>query len=203
MRLQLRVLAVEEVIEETPSLQYVAAMGTGKRPASADEAKAMGHPLRLRILRLCLDEELTNRELADRLGKDPGTVLHHVRMLVDTGFLAEGTPRRGKRNSRERPYLATRKSWVLDFAADHAAIDVAAAEAFAAELRESPPDAPAPWWTRLALRLSPEDHRELADRLRDVVADMERRDHPGGEPVSIYLALHRPNPTATNQEETA
>src|SRR5919201_57526 len=60
----------------------------GRRGATAEEAKAMGHPMRLRILRLCLDQELTNKQLAERLGKDPGTLLHHVRILVNAGFLA-------------------------------------------------------------------------------------------------------------------
>ena len=174
-----------------------------KQPASPAEAKALAHPLRLRILRLCLDEELTNREIAGRLGKDPGTVLHHVRMLVDQGFLAAGDPRRGKRNSRERPYLATRKSWVLDFSDDHSAIDVAAAEAFAAELREASPSGAAPWWSRLGVRLAPDDRRELQQRLDDLVADFEARDTPDGEPVSIYLAVHRRPNSATQRKETA
>lgn len=177
-------------------------MVTGTQAATASEAKAMAHPLRLRILRLCLDTERTNRELADHLGKDPGTVLHHVRMLVDNGFLAAGAARRGRRNSRERPYRATRKSWVLDFADHHAAVDVAAAEAFAAELRDAGSDGPAPWWTRMGLRLSAEDRRDLTARLEQLVADMEQRDDPAGEPVSLYLAVHRPQ-AAIERQETA
>ena len=62
---------------------------TDRRPATEAEAKALASPLRLRILRLCLDQALTNKQLAGRLGRDPGTVLHHVRTLVATGFLAE------------------------------------------------------------------------------------------------------------------
>ena len=57
------------------------------RPATPDEARALANPLRLRILRLCLDPAMTNEELAARLGRDAGTVLHHVRLLVETGFL--------------------------------------------------------------------------------------------------------------------
>lgn len=177
-------------------------MGTDKQKATPAEAKALSHPMRLRILRACLDEELTNREIALSLGKDPGTVLHHVRMLVDNGFLEAREPRRGRRNSRERPYRATRKSWVLDFADNHAAIDVAAADAFAAELREAPPDGPAPWWTRIGLRLSAEDRRELQQRLEQLVSEMEQRDHPAGEPLSIYLAVHRAE-AGTHRKETA
>ena len=168
--------------------------------ATPAEAKALAHPLRLQILRLCLDDELTNKDLAERLDKDPATVLHHVRILVDHGFLEPGDPRRGKRNSRERPYLATRKSWVLDFSEDHAAIDVAAAEAFAAELRAASPSGDTPWWSRLGVRLSPEDRRELQQRLDDVVADFEQRDDPAGEPVSIYLAVHRRTGTVQRRE---
>ena len=35
-------------------------------PAAArPEAKALAHPLRMRILRLCLDQALTNKQLAE------------------------------------------------------------------------------------------------------------------------------------------
>jgi DNA-binding transcriptional ArsR family regulator len=84
-----------------------------RREASPDEFKAMAHPLRLRILRSCLHEALTNKEIADRLDQDPATTLHHVRLLVRTGFLEAGETRTGARGSREKPYRATGKSWVL------------------------------------------------------------------------------------------
>src|SRR5207237_8010165 len=50
-----------------------------------DQLKALGHPLRVRTLELLSHEEdhaLTNRELADRLGVDPGHLHFHVRMLL-------------------------------------------------------------------------------------------------------------------------
>ncbi len=40
--------------------------------------------------------ELTNEELRRALGRDAGTVLHHVRLLVETGFLAPGTGAAGE-----------------------------------------------------------------------------------------------------------
>ena len=49
-----------------------------------------------------------------RSGMNPASVLHHVRTLVDTGFLIEQPVRRGPRGSRERPYLASGKTWYLD-----------------------------------------------------------------------------------------
>src|SRR5262252_8249253 len=85
-----------------------------RRPATDAEARALASGLRLRILRLCLDHPLTNKEIAERLGAKPATILHHVRTLVATGFLVAQEERRGTRGAREVPYLATGKSWVLD-----------------------------------------------------------------------------------------
>src|SRR3954471_25095131 len=85
------------------------------RPEATDEeVRALASSLRMRILRVCLYEPHSNKEIADVLGKDPATVLHHVRRLVDTGFLAAQEVRRGTRGSREIPYLATGKSWRLN-----------------------------------------------------------------------------------------
>ena len=68
-----------------------------------DQLKALGHPLRLRVLEILgadEGEELTNRELANKLGVDPGHLHFHVRMLLRAGLiqLAEGA------HGREKPY---------------------------------------------------------------------------------------------------
>ena len=66
-----------------------------------EQLKALGHPLRLRVLELLgeSEEQLTNRELAARLGVDPGHLHFHVRMLLNAGLieLADGGRRREKR----------------------------------------------------------------------------------------------------------
>ena len=66
-----------------------------RRAATEAEAAALASGIRLRIIRLTFSEALTNKELAERLGRDPATTLHHVRKLVETGFLAAQPPRRG------------------------------------------------------------------------------------------------------------
>src|ERR1051326_6873338 len=86
---------------------------TARRRATEAEARALASTLRLRILRLCLDDEATNKEIAHPLGRNPGSVLHHVRRLVDTGFLVALPERQGSRGSLEVPYRATGKSWEL------------------------------------------------------------------------------------------
>jgi DNA-binding transcriptional ArsR family regulator len=51
-------------------------------------AAAMGDPLRLRILRLLVDEELGATELAERLAVDRTTLHHHLGILRSAGLLA-------------------------------------------------------------------------------------------------------------------
>ena len=67
-----------------------------------DQLKALGHPLRLRVLEILgeSDAELTNRELAQRLGVDPGHLHFHVRMLLGAGLIELA----GSGTRREKPY---------------------------------------------------------------------------------------------------
>jgi DNA-binding transcriptional ArsR family regulator len=71
----------------------------------AEQLKALGHPLRLRVLEMLGGEEeepLTNRELAKRLGVDPGHLHFHVKMLVRAGLIERAEGGKG----REKPYRA-------------------------------------------------------------------------------------------------
>jgi DNA-binding transcriptional ArsR family regulator len=70
-----------------------------------EQLKALGHPLRLRVLEMLgqeHDEPLTNRDLAQRIGVDPGHLHFHVRMLLRAGLIALADGGRG----REKPYRA-------------------------------------------------------------------------------------------------
>jgi DNA-binding transcriptional ArsR family regulator len=158
-----------------------------RRPATAEEAKALAHPLRLRILRLCLDDALTNKQLADRLGKDPGTVLHHVRTLVDTGFLRVEDVRTGAKGALEKPYRATGKSWTLDVGDD--ADSLAMVDAFREEVLEAGPKAMVAQ-SRFAMRLSAASRKDLVARLDALADEFALREDPGGEPLAFYYGLH-------------
>ena len=71
-----------------------------------EQLKALGHPLRVRVLEMLGQEgewQLTNRELAQRLGVDPGHLHFHVRMLLKAGLIELAA--NGKRG-REKPYRA-------------------------------------------------------------------------------------------------
>ncbi|MDW5323768.1 winged helix-turn-helix domain-containing protein [Plantactinospora sp. KLBMP9567] len=163
---------------------------TERREATVREAKALAHPLRLRILRLCHEQELTNKQLANRLDRDPGTVLYHVRHLVDAGLLEPGSVRAGNSGALEKPYRSTRQSWWLTDATRVSRL--APIEAFQHELREAGGDS-VQTLARFALHLSVEDIAELDRRIcalldEYVSTDEQRLDQPrhGG-----LFVLHR------------
>lgn len=90
-----------------------------------EQLKALGHPLRLRVLETLSkdDAPMTNRALAQRLGVDPGHLHFHVRMLLRAGLIEHAEGGRG----REKPYrAAARTVRVAPELAAHAA-DVQAA----------------------------------------------------------------------------
>jgi DNA-binding MarR family transcriptional regulator len=161
---------------------------TQRRPATDAEARAMASSLRLRILRICLGEPHTNKEIAGVLGRDPASTLHHVRTLVRTGFLEPQSERRGARGAREIPYLATRKSWQLSTPAH----DRSMLDAFLEEVALVPAEEVDA--ARLGLRLSAEDMAEFRDRLRALLDDFAGRpDDPSAAAWSLFLSLH-PDP---------
>jgi DNA-binding transcriptional ArsR family regulator len=73
-----------------------------------DQLKALGHPLRLRVLEALgeTEEALSNRELAHRLGVDPGHLHFHVRMLLRADLIKQVPSEKG----REKPYRAAAKT---------------------------------------------------------------------------------------------
>jgi DNA-binding transcriptional ArsR family regulator len=164
-----------------------------RRPATAKEAKALGHPLRLRILRLCSVEELTNKELADRLDKDPGTVLYHVRQLVAAGLLEPSGVRSGESGALEKPYRATGGTWWLEAPFGETTPEEAFApiEAFVAEVREAGPGAVRAF-ERFTLHLSPEEAAELDRRILAVIDEyVLTDDQRAGQPaIAGMFVLH-------------
>ncbi|TNC28929.1 winged helix-turn-helix domain-containing protein [Amycolatopsis alkalitolerans] len=162
---------------------------TTRREATEAEANALASGIRLRIIRLTYADALTNKELAERLGRDPATVLHHVRKLVDTGFLAPQPPRRGKRGAKEIPYLSTGLSWYLTGAGLHEETAKAMLEAFLAEIAEVAPARLRQ--TRLVVQVPEEGLTEFEDRLQDLLEEFKDRSDTGrGERTAIYVATY-------------
>ncbi|MET7422232.1 winged helix-turn-helix domain-containing protein [Dactylosporangium sp. NPDC005555] len=161
-----------------------------RRPATDAEAKALASGIRLRIIRLCLDRALTNKEIAERLDANPATVLHHVRTLVATGFLVPQEERRGPRGTREVPYLATTKSWQLSLGGQRAGTNRAMLDAFEQELALLDAEIDAIDFARLGLRLTPEEWEELRVRFQALLDEYAGRERTHGRPYSIFLAMY-------------
>lgn len=89
----------------TPETESIPQVLTIERP---EQLKALGHPLRLRVLEALgeTDEALSNRELAQRLGVDPGHLHFHVRMLLRAELIKQVPSDKG----REKPYRAAAKT---------------------------------------------------------------------------------------------
>lgn len=157
--------------------------------ATQAEARALSHPLRLRILRVCREEPLTNSEIAERLGEGPATVLFHVRTLVRNGFLRREAERRGRRGAREVPYRATGKSLALRFGPDSEG-ELAIIDATRAEVAEAGPEATLTM-SRLASRLTPELVEEFVRRAEAIERDFMAADGQGPVSVAMMVVMHR------------
>ena len=148
-----------------------------RRRATLRESRALAHPLRIRILRLCLDQARTNAQLAAALGEQPATVLYHVRTLLRAGFLRSEPQRPGPRGTVEKPYRATGKSALLDntMPGEDGAVLHAVFEAVTAEIAEAGPGALLEG-VRMPLWLRPDELAELRARLQAVLDQL-----PGAE----------------------
>jgi len=152
-----------------------------------EQLKALGHPLRLRVLEALGDgSQLTNRELAARLGVDPGHLHFHVKMLLAAGLIVPGEPGRG----REKPYraVAAHMRVAPELIASGAANETRAAmldevqRGWAAHAAEGRFRA-----AQMTARISEDDVRELYQHL---VAEAAEREDPEREPLVISVFSH-------------
>ena len=173
-------MTADEAPDDSP-----ARSGTVDDATIEARGRALASPLRMRILRLCLHESRTNRELAEELQLNPGTMLHHVRSLVDNGFLRAEEPRRGRRGSREMPYRATKVSWGTPVVG----IGPILLETFLQEIDGLAPDDLD--ISRLGLKLNAAHLTELRDRVRALLEEYAAKDDDAdGAPISLFFASH-------------
>jgi DNA-binding transcriptional ArsR family regulator len=149
------------------------------------KGRALSSPLRMRILRFCLHESHTNREIADEFELNPGTSLHHVRTLLENGFLAAEEPRSGRRGAVEIPYRATGTS----FSTPVPNASPLLVQTFLDEIADV--DADDLGIVRIGLKLGEERRKELLDRLVAVLLEYRAAGpDEDGVPISVFLALH-------------
>ncbi|MCB1298097.1 MAG: helix-turn-helix domain-containing protein [Microthrixaceae bacterium] len=148
-------------------------------------ARALSSPLRLRVLRLCAHTARTNKELATLLGVNPGTMLHHVRTLVHTGFLVAEPERHGAQGAREVPYRATGRSWNTHVPNASPVL----VETFLQQIEGFDPEQLHISW--LGLKINAASKAEFEERLYALINEFkERGPDADGETYSVFTAFH-------------
>jgi DNA-binding transcriptional ArsR family regulator len=158
-----------------------------------DQLKALGHPLRLRVLETLgpgEGEHLTNRELANKLGVDPGHLHFHVRMLLRAGLIELAKGGQG----REKPYRAVART--LRVAPE------LLASGLTSDLRAAMLEEVQRGWAehategtfrsaQVTARIRPEEAVELITELAERAHELEK---PDAEPLVITTVFHPPTP---------
>jgi DNA-binding transcriptional ArsR family regulator len=157
-----------------------------------EQLKALGHPLRLRVLETLGAgeyEQMTNRELASRLGVDPGHLHFHVRMLLRAGLIELAEAGHG----REKPYRAVARTVRVAPALlnSDATSDLRAAMLDEVQ-RGFAEHGPTGKYrsAQVTARISPEQAVELIQELVERARDAE---DPALEPLVITTVLHPPS----------
>jgi DNA-binding transcriptional ArsR family regulator len=152
-----------------------------------EQLKALGHPLRLKVLQVLGDAEqpLTNRELAARLSVDPGHLHFHVRMLHRAGLIELAAS-----DGREKPYRPVARHFRVGPEIRAAGL---ASELQAAQLRELRRgfdlygDAGEFRSAQVHTKLDVETVRTLFNELVEKLTSLEDESHP---PQTITIAFH-------------
>jgi DNA-binding transcriptional ArsR family regulator len=145
--------------------------------------KALGHPMRHRLLFTLAREQATISQLAAGLGVNKGSVAHHLKVLRDAGLVEEAGSRQ-VRGGTERYYrrVADRLSY------DDPQSTAAAFQAVAAEVATA---SDAPVLLLRTLRLSPEQVAAIGAQLEDLATQTSEAgpEHPQ---YRLLVGLYRP-----------
>jgi DNA-binding transcriptional ArsR family regulator len=153
-----------------------------------EQLKALGHPLRLRVLEMLGadgEEPMTNRELAQRLGVDPGHLHFHVKMLLNAGLIERAVSGRG----REKPYRALAKTVRVAPQLLHSSLASNLQAAMLEEVQRGFEVHQRGGFrsAQVTVRLSPEKALEL---LTEFVEKAQDADTPEAEPLVFTAMVH-------------
>lgn len=164
------------------------------RITTPEQFKALGHPMRHRLLFALGQGQATISQLAATLGSNKGNIAHHLKVLAAAGLVRPAGTRQ-VRGGTEQYYQ--RASRGLKY--DNAATTEVAFRALAAEIAAAEPD---PFLMLRTLRLTPEHSKQLTATLRDLAHQAEdASDQPR---YGLLLGLYQPaQPSPPNPAPSA
>lgn len=144
--------------------------------------KALGHPMRHRLLFALGQGEATISQLAATLGSNKGNIAHHLKVLTDAGLALPAGTRR-VRGGTEQYYRRAHR--VLEF--HDAATTQMVFSAIAAEIAAAEPE---PFLMLRTLRLNPRHVEQIAAALHDLA---DEKDDADDDPrYGLLLGLYQP-----------
>jgi len=171
---------------------------TQRRVTAAEEMRALAHPLRLQLLELLGTEgAFTASEAARRLDETPANVSWHLRKLATYGFVRQGESR-----GRARPWKFVAQSLTFGDDAEDQTVATALSDVFferefhvlRTSMRQQPTE-PEAWRDATSIMqarlwLTPDEARELGDRLKEIFLSdvlVDRNQDPSQRPPGARL----------------
>jgi DNA-binding transcriptional ArsR family regulator len=157
---------------------------------SPKQFKALGHPMRHRLLLALGRDQATISQLAAELGTNKGNVAHHLKVLAEANLIrpaGTSTTRGGTRRYYRRAFRAL----IYDDAATTEAAFRALAEDIATAQSE-------PFVLIRTLRLTPEHATQLTEILRELGDQAD--DAPDQPRYGLLLGLYQPAQPAVSDE---
>lgn len=157
--------------------------------STAAQFKALGHPLRHRLLFALGQEPATISQLATALGTAKGNVAHHLGVLRDAGMVRVVETRQ-VRGGTEQYYQRAAKLFDFTGEGERANAPVAL-QAVAADLQSASGQ---PMLHLRNIRLTEAQAEELQTRLSELVHDLQDAG-PGEARYGVVVSVYRPQQT--------
>ncbi len=154
--------------------------------------RALWHPLRIGILRLLRQQEMTNEELARALGVPSGKLFHHTKLLLEAGLI-EPAGTRQKRAITEKLYRAVAGQFFAGFDPISSDPLTEAVESGFRLYENTLKLAPGVFQTggHAILTVPPERAQVLEQHLREIVEEARNTSPPpNAVPIAITLLIH-------------
>ena len=156
--------------------------GEMARISTPEQFRALGHPLRHRLLLALGQGQATISQLAAALGSNKGNIAHHLKVLAAAGLVSPAGTRQ-VRGGTERYYRRSARR--LEY--DDEATTAVAFRALAAEIAAAEPD---PLLVLRSIRLTAEHAGQIHETLRSIA---EQGDDGGGhQRYGLIIGLYQP-----------